>query len=299
MPPRKSKTQSSGPETIRVVIEQPQAGGQSRRYSGAKKPTTTTTSPPRGGSDFQVVRLGKGGVLGMGGERYRVDGVGNRPDPENGIRISTLLVRPHGGGRARTEYRVHRDRGLFGEESLGAYGSLREAADVAISRARIDVRESEGRAETKAEAGTARTAEPIEPVEPMESGTGRSQRPQPGARRQQTVDDLDGDGEVEPDEEEITSARDDVSAANARRLDLGDLGHRDPDLKVVNREWVDRSNDLAEAVSEFHQERERETADTQRRERATRIAERFLNVTSAPGRAARSVTRGGRGKIRY
>ena len=285
MPPKRSNP-SQGPE-IRVVIENPAASG--RRAPTKKKAASPKreSSTLKQGSDFQIVRLGKK-FGGAGSDAFRVDGIGDKPDPKRGIRITHIPVRPSGGGPPRDRYTVYRDGGLFGEKIVGVYYSLKEAGDVALSQARIDAR-----AESKVEGAQSSIAGEQPPRPPPPQSQPQTARSQPNPRL-----DLDGDGEVEPDEEKIASAKDAVSIANSKRLDLN-VPRRDPDLRTANKEWTTSSEDLADAVSDYQKNRQREDADARFAARAIAFRRRLTSVKQAPGRGVGALVKKGRGGIRY
>ena len=68
--------------------------------------------------------------------------------------------------------------------------------------------------------------------------------------------DIDSDGKVEKDEKEFVSARAKVNEANQDRLDLT-LSPDNPKLRDAHGKWLSRSEDLAEAVAEYKDNRDR------------------------------------------
>ena len=108
--------------------------------------------------------------------------------------------------------------------------------------------------------------------------------------------DLDGDGKVEKDEKEVVSAKSAVSTANTKRLDL-DISPDNPKLRDAHGHWLSKSEDLAEAVAEYKDNRDGGKSGSSAK--SERKAVGAGAGAGASDKRPSSGRKGGRGKVRY
>ena len=105
--------------------------------------------------------------------------------------------------------------------------------------------------------------------------------------------DVDGDGKVEKDEKELVSAKAAVNVANSRRLNL-DLTPDQPKLRDAHGHYLSKSEDLAEAVAEYKDNRDKTRLSSSEKKAVSAAA----GVSSSDKRPSTS-RKGGRGRTRY
>ena len=105
--------------------------------------------------------------------------------------------------------------------------------------------------------------------------------------------DLDGDGKVEKDEKELVSAKVAVNAANTKRLNLN-ISPDNPDLRDAHGHYLSKSEDLAEAVAEYKDNRDKTRLSSSEKKAVSSAA----GVSSSDKRPS-TARKGGRGKVRY
>ena len=105
--------------------------------------------------------------------------------------------------------------------------------------------------------------------------------------------DIDSDGKVEKDEKELVSAKAAVNVANSRRLNL-DLTPDQPKLRDAHGHYLSKSEDLAEAVAEYKDNRDKTRLSSSEKKAVSSAA----GVSSSDKRPS-TARKGGRGKVRY
>ena len=233
---------------------------------GELAPTETKSSSKTGSKDYKVEKSG----------HIRIEG---ESTPIGNVK----KLSPRGAAETSTPWWVSQT--YIGNKYQPPYAFGRTKAE-AIENAVAHVNEYGRNSD-----GTVKDAQ-----EAFDKAANKEQPKGPRFPKQPMTVDLDGDGKVEKDEKEVVSAKSAVSTAHTKRLDL-DISPDNPKLRDSHGHWLSKSEDLAEAVAEYKDNRDGGKSGSSAK--SERKAVGAGAGAGASDKRPSSGRKGGRGKVRY